>query len=88
MHSNKFMDKAEILKNIKETMEDVFDRRPLSVSENTKAADIEEWDSLSHLEVIVAVENHFKVKFSTKEIHSWKNVGDICSAVENKLKRA
>ena len=67
-------------------MEDVFNRSPLVISDATSAADIDEWDSLNHIQLVVDIEKAFKVKFTAQEILTWKNVGEICASVQNKLK--
>jgi acyl carrier protein len=56
---------------------DVFENEELDLNENTIAADVPEWDSLNHIYLIVAIEKHFKIKFTTHQIQSWKCVGDV-----------
>lgn len=67
-------------------MADVFDMDldAGEVTEDTTAGDIEEWDSLSHIRLIVAVERQFKVKFTNSEIEQLKRVGDLVTLVEAK----
>ena len=48
--------------------------------------DIEEWDSLSHIQLIVAIEKTFKIKFTSLEIMKWKNVGEMVTTMEEKIK--
>ena len=48
------------------------------------ANDVEGWDSLSHVVLILAIENHFKVKFSQKELLTLRNVGDLMQAIQSK----
>jgi acyl carrier protein len=62
-------------------MEDVFDLDDLSVTSATTAEDIEEWDSLSHIRLVVAIERKFKIKFKTAEIEGLKNVGDLVDLI-------
>ena len=78
------MSRAEILNTITGIMRDVFDEDDLEVSEETSAEDVEEWDSLSHVRLIVAVERKFGFKFKNSEIESLKNVGDLVNMVETK----
>ncbi len=74
----------KILLEIAEIMRDVFDLPDLEVSMNTTAEDVEEWDSLSHIRLIVAVERKFKFKFKNSEIESLKNVGELVNLVVTK----
>ena len=75
----------EILNQVNDIFKDVLDNDQIVVKENTKADDIEEWDSLSHIQLIVAVEKHFKVRFTTPEINGFKNVGEMCLGIQAKL---
>jgi len=59
----------------------VFENDQLVIRESTVAADVEEWDSMNHIYLIVAIEKRFKVKFTTYQIQSWKSVGDIIAAL-------
>ncbi|MCF8340453.1 MAG: acyl carrier protein [Chitinophagaceae bacterium] len=56
---------------------DIFENDRLEITEKTTAADIEEWDSINHIYLIVAIEKKFKKKFTTTQIQNWKTVGDI-----------
>lgn len=75
------MSSDQILPQIRALMEDVFDVDDLSVTPATTAEDIEEWDSLSHIRLVVAVERKFKIKFKTAEIEGLKNVGDLVNLI-------
>jgi len=80
------MSREVILGRIRDVMADVFDVDvdETVVTPDTTANDIEEWDSLSHIRLIVAVERKFKVKFTNSEIESLKRVGDLVALVEAK----
>lgn len=78
------MDKNVILAKVQEIFQDVLDNEDIVLSFNTTADDVEEWDSLSHIQLIVAIEKEFKVKFTSKEITSWKTVGDMIDCVISK----
>ncbi len=82
------MSRDGILDGIRGVMADVFDIDvdESVVTEGTTADDIDEWDSLSHIRLIVAVERKFKVKFTNQEIESLKRVGDLVGLVEAKTK--
>lgn len=56
---------------------EVFENDDIDITENTIAADISEWDSLNHIYLVVAIEKHFKIKFTTHQIQSWQCVGDV-----------
>ena len=75
----------KILAQVNEIFKDVLDNDTITLSAETTADDIEEWDSLSHIQLIVAVEKHFKIRFTTAEITSYKNVGEMCEGIEKKL---
>ena len=79
------MDKSLLLLDIQSIMRDVLDEESIVLDETTTANDVEGWDSLTHIQLIVAIEKHFKIKFSSKEILSWKNIGEMLEAVFSKL---
>lgn len=78
------MDKNQILEEVQDIFRDVLDNEDIELTPATMADDIEEWDSLSHIQLIVAIEKHFKVKFTSKEILSWKNVGEMIDCISTK----
>ena len=80
------MTPIKILDAIRGIMSDVFDvdLDEGSVTPDTTASDIEEWDSLSHIRLIVAIERKFHVKFKNSEIESLKRVGDLVTMVQAK----
>jgi acyl carrier protein len=69
---------------IQEIFQDLFDDNSLQINPQTTADDIEEWDSLTHIDLIVAIEKAFKIKFSTAEVTGMKNVEDLLSLIERK----
>jgi Acyl carrier protein len=79
------MEKMEILSQVQEIFCDILDNEEIVLTNETSANDIEEWDSLTHIQLIVAIEKHFKIKFTSKEILSWKNVGEMIDAIASKL---
>lgn len=74
----------EILNQVTSVFKDVLDNDEIIVKESTTADDIEEWDSLSHIQLIVAVEKHFKIRFTSPEINGFKNVGEMCLGIQSK----
>lgn len=80
------MDNETILKEVNEIFIDVLDNPAIVLTGQTTAKDVEDWDSLNHIQLIVAIEKKFKVKFTTNEIRSWKNVGDMCNALYKSIR--
>lgn len=78
------METMEILNGI---FREVFDDNSLIIKRETTADDIDDWDSLSHLNLVIAVEMKFGVKFALGELQSLKNVGDMADLVDKKLKK-
>jgi acyl carrier protein len=79
------MSSRDLLLEIQDIMRDVFDVDDLVISESTTADDVEEWDSLSHIRLIVAIEREFGFKFKNSEIESLKNVGDLVGMIQSKV---
>ena len=75
----------EHLKRVQEIMVDVFDEDDLTVTRDTSAEDVEDWDSLSHIRLMVAVEREFGVKFTNAEIEQLQKVGDLIDLIDRKL---
>ncbi len=76
---------AEIMKELEDLFSEVLEREGVRLSANTTTQDIEEWDSLTHIQLVVAIEKHFNVRFTAEQIQSWKNVGAMCQALQEKL---
>lgn len=69
---------------LEKVMREVFDDEEISINDETTADDIEEWDSLTHVQLIVAVEEEFGCKFSTVEVMKLKNVGEFIKLIDRK----
>ena len=61
-----------------------LDNNTLNLTESTTAADVEGWDSITHVLIVVAVEKKFKVKFTAGEIQKLNNVGDLAALIRSK----
>jgi len=79
------MEKNEVLKKVNDIFIDVLDNEDIVLSYETTAKDIEEWDSLNHIQLIVAIEKKFKIRFTTLEIQAWKNVGEMADSILAKV---
>ena len=64
---------------------EVFDDDTLEISPEMTANDVDGWDSLSHVNLIVAVESRFNIRFSQKELLTFRNVGDLLNSIERKI---
>ncbi len=78
------MEKTEVLGKVQDIFRDVLDNEDIVLGSETTDNDIEEWDSLSHIQLIVAIEKEFKIKFTSREILSWKNVGEMIDCIAGK----
>ena len=74
----------DILKQVNEIFIDTLDNDQVIITETTTANDVEEWDSLTHIQLVVAIEKHFKIRFTSKEIQSWNNVGEMLICIQGK----
>lgn len=78
------MDKNEILAEVQEVFRDVLDNEDIVLTPETTANDVEDWDSLSHIQLIVAIEKKLKIKFTSKEILSWSNISEMIDCIASK----
>ena len=76
------MSTIDILNDIFRT---VFDDPNITVLPEMTANDVEGWDSLSHLNLILAIEERFNIQFTQKELRSHKKVGDLIQSIESKI---
>lgn len=75
----------EVTNKVFEIIKDVFARPDLQLSADTTAADVEGWDSFSHMSLVMQVEDEFGVAFETKEIGRMGRVGDLIDLIRSKL---
>lgn len=64
--------------------QDVFDDETLQLRDETTAADVEDWNSITHIDLIVAIERAFNIRFTTAEITGLKNVGELKDLIARK----
>ena len=79
------LDIENILADFNKIFIEILDEEDIVLKYETTADDIDEWDSLTHLQLVVAIEKHFKVKFTSLEIEQYENVGQMCEGVGKKL---
>jgi len=79
------MTEAEVLQKLNEIFRDLFDLPDLELAYSMSADDIDEWDSVNHVMLVVQIEREFKIKFHTAEVEEMKNVGDLVKLVLGKL---
>ena len=78
------MTRQEIFQKLNEIFSDVFDEE-IVVTDETTSADIEDWDSLTHITLIAEGESAFSIKFSMKAVLDMKNVGEMADLIEKSL---
>lgn len=78
------MEKTEIVSKLTPIFRDVFGDNGLVVTDGMTASDVPAWDSLSNINMIIAVEKTFNVKFSIKDVRSLKNVGELLDLIKRK----
>jgi len=79
------MEKQDILKTVNAVFIDTLDNEDIVLSYDTTANDVEDWDSLNHIQLVVAIEKQFKIRFTSHEIQSWKNVGEMIDCIQTKV---
>ena len=79
------MTREEILAKVEVIFRDVLGNDGIVLTEDTVAEDIQEWTSLSHAQLVIAMENELNLKFSLREMMSWQSVGEIVSSIEKKV---
>jgi len=76
---------TDLWPELTQVFREVFDDPEIHIGPETTADDVDAWDSLTHVQLIVAVEARFKVRFKHAEIAKFQNVGDLANAIEGHL---
>ncbi len=78
------MDQPQIYARLTKLFEDVFDEDSITLTPQLSAKDVDGWDSLTHIRLILTIEKAFNIKFSTSEIGKLQNVGDLVTLIETR----
>ena len=78
------MNKDLVLIEIQEIFREVLEDNSLLIKFNTTSSDVEDWDSLNHIQLIVAIEKKFKIRFTSIEIQIWKDVNEMIDCIISK----
>jgi acyl carrier protein len=76
---------SDFNERVQNVFREVFDDEKLAVHRETQAKDVEGWDSLTHITLIMTLEDTFKVKFTTREVMGFQNVGEMMDCLRLKL---
>ena len=79
------MDEPQIYQRLTEIFQEMFDEDSIEVTPKLSADDVDGWDSLTHIRLILTIEKVFKIKFSTSEIVKLENVGDLVALIQGKV---
>ena len=77
------MNEMEVYDKLTAIFRDIFDDDTIEINNETSAVDIEDWDSLEHINLISAIEKKFKMRFNMKQVSTMKNVGEMVSIIIN-----
>ena len=80
------MTRKEVFNGVQDIFRDIFDEDDMVIEDKTSSDDIEEWDSLNHINLVSAIEVEFKIKFTLGELMALKDVGSMIDLMVEKLK--
>ena len=79
------MDSSTLIQELQPIFADVLDRPDLVVTNESSPLNVDGWDSLAHINLLVAIEKRYKIRFSLDELEDLKNVGDIANLIGLKV---
>ncbi|MBP5385314.1 MAG: acyl carrier protein [Lachnospiraceae bacterium] len=79
------MSREEIFLKVQDIFRDVFDDEDLTIRDTTNSDEIDDWDSLEHISLIVSMEKEFSMKFDIKEVNKLENVGEMIDLIKRKM---
>jgi acyl carrier protein len=81
------MTREELFNGVQDIFRDIFDEDDMIIEDKTNSDDVEEWDSLNHINLVSAIEKEFKIKFALGELMTLKDVGAMVDLMIEKLKQ-
>lgn len=79
------MSREEVFEKVQDIFRDVFDDDSLEITDSTNSDDIEDWDSLEHIALVVSMEKEFNLKFDIKQVNKLENVGQMVDLIISML---
>jgi acyl carrier protein len=79
---------AEVIQAIQPLFRDVLDQPNLLLTAESNASNVDDWDSLAHINIVMAIERHYKVKFALGELQGLKDVGDMAELIIRKTAKS
>lgn len=79
------MTREDIFNSVQDVFRDIFDEDDMIIENKTSSEDVEDWDSLNHINLVSAIENEFKIKFALGELVTLKDVGGMIDLMIEKL---
>ena len=80
------MTRKELFNGVQDIFREIFDEDDMVIEDKTNSDDVEEWDSLNHINLVSAIEKEFKIKFALVELMTLKDVGAMVDLMMEKLK--
>ncbi len=78
----------QVLSEVTQLVRDTLRDPSIQLQYETTAKEVKEWDSLNHIEIVVAVEKHFGIRFNFAELQRFKNVGQMCDSIVKRVSAA
>ena len=79
------MDASTIIRELNPIFEDVLDAPGLELTPESNGTNVEGWDSLAHINLVIAIEKRYKIRFALGELQELKNVGEMAEVIQRKL---
>lgn len=78
------MNRTDVFNKVQEVFREVLEDEELIIKEDYNSEDIDDWDSLTHIMLVVEIEKTFNMRFLSSEISNWKDIGAMITAIESK----